>query len=122
MGAEQRRAALRVMTPCEFSVIFVDLHERPYLGETHFRLDISGDLRWFEMEKIWGTSVQQPCSPMVHSNVVNIRVGGGRIRRLGRRRGTYDQLQSRATERRGTPHPFGGHAEDVRDGPAARRV
>ena len=54
MGAEQRRAALRVMTPCEFSVIFVDLHERPYLGETHFRLDISGDLRWFEMEKNLG--------------------------------------------------------------------
>ena len=56
MGAEQRRAALRVMTPCQFSVIFVDLQERPSLGETPFRLDISGVLRWFEMEKICGTS------------------------------------------------------------------
>ena len=91
MGAEQRRAALRVMTPCQFSVIFVDLQERPSLGETPFRLDISGVLRWFEMEKIC-----RNLTWCIHSNVVKIRVGGGRIRSRGqarwsgRRRRTYE--------------------------------
>lgn len=116
MGAEQRRAALRVMTPCQFSVIFVDLQERPSLGETPFRLDISGVLRWFEMEKIcrnltWCIQTSSKSELAGDGSGVEVRQGG---QAADDGLTSYDQLQSRAAERRGTPPVWWPHAEDVR--------